>query len=140
MDFLAETGITPILPRISICFLRDNKRLCVASTIHSHVRGKIIGFTDSVRFGLLSRGSFFVQLMEGVAKRLGVGVKLLRISRGKQGWILSFWLLGCGFVGSRGDFDIPFSQREQLQTQLRIGKALLAQLRLCLFWIVLIYY
>ena len=32
MDFLAETGITPILPRISICFLRDNKRLCVAST------------------------------------------------------------------------------------------------------------
>ena len=59
MDFLAETGITPILPRISICFLRDNKRLCVASTIHFHVRGKIIVIPRLSKVWLLGRGCVF---------------------------------------------------------------------------------
>ena len=102
MDFLAETGITPILPRISICFLRDNKRLCVASTIHFHVCGEIIVFPDSVRFVLPSRGSFFVCLMEGVAKRLGVGGEIIEGKQGKTGVNFDFWSFWMRFCREEG--------------------------------------
>ena len=42
---------------------------------------------DSIRFALLSRGSFFVWLMEDVAKRLGGGCEIIEE---KQGRILAF--------------------------------------------------
>ena len=48
-----------------------------ARTIIFHIRNKITVFPDSVRFALLSRGWFFVCLMEGVAKRLGVGGEII---------------------------------------------------------------
>jgi hypothetical protein len=50
--------------------------------------------------------------MEGVAKRLGGGGKLLRMNREKQGIILIIGVFGCGFAGSSGDFDVPSSQPE----------------------------
>ena len=47
-----------------------------ARTILFHIRYKIMGFPDMVRFGLLCRGLFFVLLMEGVAKRLDGKVEM----------------------------------------------------------------
>ena len=75
---------------------RETRQFHLARTILFHIRNKIIGFPDMVRFALLCRGCFFVFVFFALHEKAGGELKLLRLNRKKQEMILYFWLSECG--------------------------------------------
>jgi len=87
MALLQKNNIYTFCRRYPYTSQCETPRSHLARTILFHIRNKITVYPDSVRFVLLSRGSFFVCFMEGVAKRLGGGGEIIEE---KQGRILAF--------------------------------------------------